>query len=75
MEERMVWASLSGAAEFIDVSTDTISRRAVEFLGDPKQIHLQACPDGKVRYKNLKLGEDTRRERRYYLSDLELWLV
>src|SRR2546426_10560860 len=39
MSERTLWASLSGAAEFIDLSPDSILRRAVEFPGDPDDIH------------------------------------
>ena len=70
MGERTLWASLSGAAEFIDLSPDSILRRAVEFTGDPDNIHLHLCPEGKVRYKKLKLGKDTRQERRYYVPDL-----
>jgi hypothetical protein len=74
MSERKLWASLSAAAEFIDLSTDSILRRAVEFRGDPDEIHLHPCPEGKVRYKKLKLGKDTRQERRYYVPDLTRWL-
>ncbi len=70
MGERTLWASLSGAAAFIDLSADSILRRAVEFSGGPDDIHLHPCPEGKVRYKKLKLGNDTRQERRYYLPDL-----
>ncbi len=60
------WLSLSGSAEFIDVSTDTIGRRAHSW-------QKEAVP-GKVRFKLLKLGEGTRMERRYYVPDLEAWL-
>ncbi len=61
------WLSLSSAAEFLDVSTDTVLRRAVEWTDSP-------IP-GKLRYKCLKLGEGTRMERRYYRPDLETLLV
>ncbi len=61
------WLSLSSAAEFLVVSTDTVLRRAVEWTDSP-------IP-GKLRYKCLKLGEGTRMERRYYRPDLETLLV
>ena len=64
MNPNSMWLALSGAAEYIDVSTDTISRRAVEWPKDNAPV------PGKVRYKHLKLGDDTRQERRYYLPDL-----
>lgn len=59
-------ASLSEAAEFINVSLDTISRRAALWTDIPRP--------GKARYKLLKLGDGTRMERRYYVPDLETWL-
>ena len=59
-----MWLALSGAAEYIDVSTDTISRRAVEWPKDNLLV------PGKVRYKHLKFGDATRQERRYYVPDL-----
>jgi len=74
MTERTLWASLSGAAQLVDVSTDTILRRAVEFLGNPNEIHRQPCPEGMVRFMKLRLGKDTRQDRRYYTPDLLLWL-
>jgi len=74
MSKRTLWASLSGAAEFIDLSPDSILRRALEYRGDPDEIHLHPCPEGMVRYKKLKLGKNTRQERRYYLPDLTQWL-
>ena len=61
------WASLSEAAAFINVSVDTISRRTVLWTDVPQP--------GKVRYKLLKLGVGTRKERRYHVPDLETWLV
>jgi hypothetical protein len=62
-----IWLSVSSAAEFLDVSTDTILRRVIEWTDSPVP--------GKVRYKCLKLGEGTRMERRYYRPDLETLLV
>jgi hypothetical protein len=63
----MKWLSLSGAAEYIDVSNDTISRRAVPWADQP----VPGC----IRWKYLKLGENTRQERRYFSEDLEALLV
>lgn len=64
------WLSLSSAAEFLDVSTDTILRRAVPWpKDDDNPIH------GRIRFKKLMLGEKTRMERRYYKPDLEAFLV
>jgi hypothetical protein len=48
MTRKTLWASLSGAAEHINVSPDTILRRAEEFPGKAENIHLQACPAGRV---------------------------
>ena len=62
-----IWLSVSSAAEFLDLSTDTILRRVIEWTDSPVR--------GKVRYKCLKLGEGTRMERRYYRPDLETLLV
>lgn len=58
-----VWLSLAKAAEYLDVSKDTVLRRAVEWTDEPVP--------GKVRTKYLVLGTDTRQDRRYYLPDLE----
>lgn len=61
------WFALGSAAKFIDVSEDTINRRAIPW---------QECPvPGKLRWKPLKLGEGTRMERRYFLDDVEALLV
>jgi hypothetical protein len=68
MLEYTKWASLSGAAAYIDVSTDTIGRRAVPFVEGKPRV------SGKVRWKLLKLGEGTRMERRYFVDDLDFWL-
>jgi hypothetical protein len=68
------WGSLSKAAGIIDVSDDTILRRAVEFDGDVDEIEQHPCPEGKIRFKKLKLGKGTRQECRYYLPDLSKWL-
>jgi len=57
------WLSLSGAAEYLDVSNDTISWRAVPWSDEPVS--------GMIRWKSLKLGEGTRQERRYFVEDLE----
>ena len=61
------WLSLSAAAEYLDCSKDTILRRAVPW----KDVRAA----GTVRYKFLKLGADTRMERRYYVPDLDGFLV
>lgn len=77
MSEKTMWASLGGAAAYIDVSPDTILRRAVpwpEKRGMPHYDPGDPVP-GKVRWKFLKLGEHTRQDRKYYVPDLEQWLV
>jgi hypothetical protein len=61
------WLSRKGAAEKLDVSVDTIERRAIPWQDEPVP--------GKLRYKHLKLGEETRQERRYCEEDLEALLV
>ena len=61
------WLSRKGAAEKLDVSVDTIERRAIPWRDD-------SVP-GKLRYKHLKLGEETRQDRRYFEADLEALLV
>ena len=66
MVANLVWLSLAKAAEFLDVSKDTVLRRAVEWSDE--------TVPGKVRTKYLVLGTDTRSDRRYYLPDLERWL-
>ena len=66
MVANTVWLSLANAAEYLDVSKDTVLRRAVEWSDEPVP--------GKVRTKYLALGTDTRQDRRYYLPDLERWL-
>jgi hypothetical protein len=67
MNDLTLWNSASGAAEFLDVSADTIHRRAIPWRDSPVP--------GKVRFKLLKLGNGTRMERRYYRPDLEALLV
>lgn len=67
MNSNGMWLSLSGAAEYLDVSTDTLGRRATEWQNEPVV--------GKVRWKYLKLGDNTRMERRYYAPDLDALLV
>jgi hypothetical protein len=69
-----LWVSLDKAAEFVDVSKPTILRRAVYFNKPVAEIEVCPCPEGKVRFKKLKLGKGTRQERRYYIPDLRLWL-
>ena len=69
-----LWVSLDKAAEFVDVSKPTILRRAVYFNKPVVEIEEFPCPEGKVRFKKLKLGKSTRQERRYYIPDLRLWL-
>ena len=54
----IVWLSLAKAAEYLDVSKDTVLRRAVEWTDEPVP--------GKVRTKYLVLGADT-------LHDLPHW--
>jgi len=71
---KTLWARLSDAAKFIGVSPDIILRRGVEFHGNASEIHLRTCPDGKMRHMRLKLGDNTRQERRYYVPDLMKWL-
>jgi hypothetical protein len=61
------WLSRKGAAEKLDVSVDTIERRAIPWQEDPAP--------GKLRYKYLKLGDQTRQDRRYFEEDLEALLV
>jgi hypothetical protein len=67
MNSNGMWLSLSGAAEYLDVSNDTLGRRATEWQNEPVI--------GKVRWKYLKLGDNTRMERRYYAPDLDALLV
>lgn len=55
------WLSLGGIAAYIDVSTDTVLRRAIPWQDLPVR--------GKIRFKHLKLGDGTRQERRYYAQD------
>ena len=61
------WLSRKGAAEKLDVSVDTIERRAIPWQDEPVL--------GKLRYKYLKLGEETRQDRRYCEEDLDALLV
>ena len=61
------WLSRKGAAEKLDVSVDTIERRAIPWQDEPVS--------GKLRYKFLKLGEETRQDRRYCEEDVEALLV
>ena len=61
------WLSRKEAAHKISVSVDTVERRAIPWQD-------QRVPD-KVRFKLLRLGEDTRQERRYFEPDVEALLV
>jgi hypothetical protein len=49
------WLSRKGAAEKLAVSVDTVERRAIPWQDDPVP--------GKLRYKYLKLEEETRQDR------------
>lgn len=70
MNDDTNWFGADGAAKFIDVHPDTIWRRGVPFKASPN-----APVPGKIRFRKLKLGENTRMERRYYRPDLEALLV
>jgi hypothetical protein len=61
-----IWLSLKAAAAKISVSVDTINRRALEWQDEPVP--------GRIRFKRLKLGEDTRQERRYFEPGVEALL-
>ena len=63
------WLSRKDAAKKIGVSVQTIQRRAIAWEVDGGFI------PGKVRFKLLKLDDDTRQERRYYEPDVEALLV
>jgi hypothetical protein len=61
------WLSLKSAAAKLDLSEDTILRRAINW-----------CPERvpkRIRYKHLRLDDNTREERRYFERDLEAMLV
>ncbi len=62
-----VWLSRKEAAKKVSVSCDTIERRAVSW-------REQRVPD-RIRFKLLRLREDTRQERRYFEPDVEALLV
>lgn len=61
------WLSASEAGKYIGVSSDTIWRRALRWQETPMT--------GRIRYKLLRLGDETRMERRYLLEDVEALLV
>lgn len=63
------WLSRKDAAKKIGVSVQTIQRRAIAWDDNGGFI------PGKVRFKFLKLDDDTRQERRYYEPDVEALLV
>jgi len=62
-----MWPLPSGAAEHLDVSNDTLRRRATQWQNDPVI--------GKVRWTYLKLGDNTRMERRDYVPDFDALLA
>lgn len=62
-----IWLSRKAAAQKLSVSVDTIERRSVTW-------QEESVP-GRLRYKLLRLGKDTRQERRYFEPDLEALLV
>ena len=57
------WLSRKDAAKKISVSVDTVERRAVSWQD-------QRVPQ-RIRFKLLKLAEDTRQEHRYFEPDVE----
>jgi hypothetical protein len=61
-----IWLSRKEAAGKISVSVDTVERRAVPWQD-------QRVPQ-RIRFKLLKLAEDTRQERRYFEPDVEALL-
>jgi hypothetical protein len=61
------WLSRRGATEKLDVSVDTVERRAIPWQDEPVT--------GRLRYKYLKLGDQTRQDRRYCEEDLDALLV
>jgi hypothetical protein len=61
------WLSRKEVAKKISVSVDTVERRAVPW--QDQRVPL------KIRFKLLKLAEDTRQERRYFEADVEALLV
>lgn len=61
------WLSAQHAAAAIDVSTDSIERRAVPW--DP-DLPNNGYNEGKVRYKELGLNVGKKGDRRYYAPDV-----
>jgi hypothetical protein len=61
-----IWLSRKDAIRKISVSVDTVERRAVPW-------QEQRVPQ-QIRFKLLKLAEDTRQERRYFEPDVEALL-
>ena len=62
-----IWLSRKDAAAKISVSTETIDRRALAWQKEPMP--------NRIRYKLLKLGDDTRKQRRFFEPDIEAMLV
>jgi hypothetical protein len=69
METIRKWLSLGTAAEYLDCSPDTVCRRAIPWQEEGIR--------GRIRYKLLQLDQDKnkRRERRYFVEDLDALLV
>ena len=62
-----VWLSMTEATRKLSVSDETINRRAIPYQSDPVPF--------KIRWKMLKLDEDTEEGRRFLESDAEAFLV
>jgi hypothetical protein len=61
------WLALGSAAKYLDVSEDTVNRRGIPWQERPAH--------GRLRWKLLKLGQNTRMGRRYFRDDLDALLV
>jgi hypothetical protein len=61
-----LWVRAKTAADVVDVSRDTVERRGIPWQDHPVPHRL--------RYKLLRLSEETEPERRYYLPDLRNFL-
>ncbi len=61
------WLSKQQAAALIDVSHDTIERRAIPWTEQPVRF--------KVRFKYMKLDAESRPLPRYYRPDVEAFLL
>lgn len=65
--DQRLWLRCKTIAEILDVSRDTVERRAIPWQDHP----VRHC----FRYKLLELSPDTDPERRYYLPDVKTFLV